>query len=123
MKLLVVGGTGAFGSFYASLFKKNGFDVYISSTDPQKGKAFCEKNCYGYASDAEIKSMDIVLISAPNVVAPKLVKLFAPKMKKGSLLMDFCSVKGEVVEALNEFTDKGLEILSKRTDTIFQPSN
>jgi prephenate dehydrogenase len=112
MKLLIVGGTGAFGSFYASLFKKNGFDVFISSTDPLKGKAFCEKNDYGFASEKEIKLMDIVVISSPNIVAPKMVREFAPKLKSGSILMDFCSVKGEVCKALNEFVDKDIEIIS-----------
>ncbi|VVB75638.1 Prephenate dehydrogenase [uncultured archaeon] len=112
MNLLVVGGTGDFGAFYASLFKKHNFEVFISSTRPEYGKEFCRKNGYSFAEEKDIPKMDFVVLSVPNFAAPENVSRFAPLMKKGSLLMDFCSVKGDVCAQMEKFKISGIELLS-----------
>jgi len=112
MKLLIAGGTGDFGAFYASLFKKHDFEVFISSTRPEYGREFCEKNGYSFAEEKDVPKMDFVVLSVPNFAAPKNVSKFAPLMKKGALLMDFCSVKGGVCEEMEKFKGKEIELLS-----------
>jgi len=112
MKLLIAGGTGDFGAFYASLFAKHGFEIFISSTRPEHGKEFCKKNGYAFAEREDIPKMDIVVLSVPNFAAPENVAKFAPLMKKGALLMDFCSVKSGVCAEMEKFKSAGIELLS-----------
>ncbi len=112
MKLLIAGGTGDFGAFYASLFKKHNFEVFISSTRPEYGKEFCKKNGCVFAEEKDINEMDFVVLSVPNFAAPGFVSKVAPLMKKGALLMDFCSVKGGVCAEMEKFKSAGIELLS-----------
>jgi len=43
MQVLIVGGAGAFGSFYAKLLAQHGFKVSVSDIDADAGKKFCKK--------------------------------------------------------------------------------
>ena len=110
MKILIIGGTGDFGAFYAKLFKEEGFEVGISSRNEEKGKEFCDKN--GYTFSTSPKGFDIIIVCSPNEVAPTVVKSIAPQLDKGTLLLDFCSVKTFVCGELEKLKDKDLELAS-----------
>ncbi|MEK6959288.1 MAG: prephenate dehydrogenase/arogenate dehydrogenase family protein [archaeon] len=112
-KMLIIGGSGAFGSFYANLFKEDGFEVSIFTRDIDSLKGFCEKNSYSLTNNLEeVKNFDYVIISVPNEIAPKVVKEIAPKLKKGALIFDFCSVKDSIVKELKKLENKDIEIAS-----------
>ena len=110
MKILIIGGTGAFGAFYAKLFKEAGHDVGISSRSEEKGKNFCEKNDYTFVSSP--RGFDIVIVSVPNEVATKNVQRIAPDLDDETLLVDFCSVKNQIVPELEKLKGKNIEIAS-----------
>jgi prephenate dehydrogenase len=110
MKILIIGGLGKFGQFYAKLFKENGFVVGITDVDGIAAKNFCLDNDFIFSDN--VKDFDTIILSVPNSVAPKLVKEIIPRMKKDSLLMDFCSVKTFVVEEEKKFVDKEIELVS-----------
>ena len=70
MKMLIIGGTGDFGRFYAKKFKEAGFQVALNSRDEEFGKKFCEENGFEFSSTPA--DFDIVILSVPNDVAPKV---------------------------------------------------
>ena len=96
LKVVIIGGMGAFGFFYAKQLAKAGFDVSISSRDIDAGKKFCEKEGFAFSDGSDLKEFDVVIVSAPNESTPKILATCAKKMKKGALLTDFCSVKSGV---------------------------
>ncbi len=112
MKMLIVGGTGAFGLFYGKLFQKNGIEVFISSRSALAGKTFAEKEHFGWDEKPNYSKYDIIVLSVPNEVAPRLVPTIAKEMSNNSLLMDFCSVKKEICEAMNKQKKKNIGLLS-----------
>lgn len=111
MNILIIGGTGAFGSFYAKLFKKNKFNVYIKSIDPEEDKEFCEKKGF-YFFDEDYSKIDIIIISVPNLVAPKVLTKISKKAFKKTLICDFCSVKSDIVKELQNLKDQDFELAS-----------
>ena len=104
MKILIIGGTRAFGAFYAKLLKEAGFEVGISSRSEEKGKEFCEKNGYTFSKSA--RGFDIVILSVPNESAPKTVNAIAQDLDQGTLLVDFCSVKSHIVPTLKKLSEQ-----------------
>ncbi len=113
MRILIVGGAGAFGSFYAKLFSKNEFDVSICDKNETADKKFCKKNKIKWCKkETSLKEFDIVIVCVPNKTAPKLIEEIGPKLDKGALLIDFCSVKTDTVNALKKLSKLDLELAS-----------
>jgi len=113
MKVLVVGGAGAFGSFYAKLLAKKGFDVSITDTNIESGKALCKENGFGWVKPkASLKKFDVVIVSVPNFVAPKVIRQLGPLLGKKTLLFDFCSIKAGAVKELKNLSTLDLELAS-----------
>lgn len=111
MNILIIGGYGAFGSFYAKLLKKNKFNVFIKGNDSNYEKIFCEKNGFDHFDD-DYSKIDAVIVSVPNKIAPEVVRDISKKLKKGTFICDFCSVKSNVIKELEKLKGKGLEIAS-----------
>ncbi|MBT4596360.1 MAG: prephenate dehydrogenase/arogenate dehydrogenase family protein [Candidatus Diapherotrites archaeon] len=109
--ILIIGGTGDFGSFYAKLLKKNGFEVFISSTNAERGKAYCKKAGFNFFG-GNFEAMDVVIVSVPNKFALKIISDTVKKIKKGTLLFDLCSVKSFVVPELEKLKGQGFELAS-----------
>ncbi len=113
MRILIVGGAGEFGSFYARLFSKNGFKVSICDKDEAAGETFCKKNNIKWNKNCtNLKEFDTVIVCIPNKAAPKVIEKIGPKLGKGALLVDFCSVKTEAVKELKKLSKLDLELAS-----------
>lgn len=104
-KLLIIGGAGAFGSFYAKQFSKAGFEVAISDTNVPLGKRLCKREGFRWFGGKNFKEFEMVVVSTPNYAAPKILRKIAPKMKSGALLFDFCSVKTPVEKELRALSE------------------
>jgi prephenate dehydrogenase len=112
MKVLVIGGTGAFGAFYAKRLGEYGFSVAITGRDNETGSKFAQKNGLVWDDMGAISKYDIIILSVPNEAAPKMVKLVSQKISNKSLLVDFCSVKKFVVKELSKLKKMDIEIAS-----------
>jgi len=110
MKILIVGGTGAFGAFYAKLLKEAGHDIGISSRSQEKGQNFCKKNNYIFSNSP--KGFDIVILSVPNESAVATLNTLAPKIEDKTLIIDFCSVKSHIIPELEKLKTRDIEIAS-----------
>ena len=120
MKILIIGGTGETGRWFARFYKKHGFDVVIWGIN--KKKEIAEELGVAFADDLdnEIKTSDIVMISVPINITGKTISEIAPKMTAGSLLMDITSVKTGPMEAMTEYAPQDVEILGSHP--MFGPS-
>lgn len=120
IKILILGGTGEMGQWFTRFFKERGYEVTVWG---KGGKTeIARKLEVPFASDLEeaVPASDIVIVSVPINVTEETIAEFAPKMKAGSLLMDFTSIKVKPVEAMRKFTPSDVEILG--THPMFGPT-
>src|SRR3990170_2836296 len=120
MKILIIGGTGETGRWFAKFYKKHGFDVVIWGIN--KRKDIADELGVGFADDldAEIKTSNIIMISVPINITEKTIKEIAPKAPSGSLLMDITSIKTGPMDAMLKYAPEDVEILG--THPMFGPS-
>ncbi|HII05738.1 MAG TPA: prephenate dehydrogenase/arogenate dehydrogenase family protein [Methanotrichaceae archaeon] len=118
--MLIVGGTGGTGSWFASYFKDHGF--LVSVWGPSGRVEVAERLGVRFASDlmGEVSESDIVLLSVPIKETARVVEKIAPWMKPGSLLMDVTSLKSEPMRAMLRWAPEGVEILG--THPMFGPT-
>jgi len=112
MNLIIIGGSGAFGAFYAKLFKEEGFNVSIASRHFQKVKEVAEKLMITPVKNPIYSEYDYVCLSVPNESAVSVAKKIIPKMKKNALFFDFCSVKEKICKELDKHKKRGIELVS-----------
>ncbi len=119
-RMLIVGGTGGTGSWFASYFKGHGFRVTVWG--PSGKVDVAERLGVGFASDllAEVADSDVVLLSVPIKETIRVIEEVAPRMKAGSLLMDVTSLKAGPMEAMTRWAPAGVEVLG--THPMFGPT-
>lgn len=120
IKILILGGTGEMGQWFTRFFKEKGYQVTVWG---KGGKIeVARKLDVSFASnlEEEVKESDIVIVSVPINVTEETIAEIAPKMKSGSLLMDFTSIKVKPVEAMMKFAPPDVEILG--THPMFGPT-
>jgi len=120
MRLLILGGTGETGSWFARYFKEKGFDVAIWG--PSGKVEVAERLGVGYAHDRQkaIEESDIVLVSVLIEKTVEVIREVAPSMRAGSLLMDVTSIKSAPMRAMRTYAPKGVEVLG--THPMFGPT-
>ena len=119
-RILILGGTGETGSWFARYFKNKGFDVAIWGPS---GKVNVAKNLgvrYAHDKMREIEESDIVLVSVIIDKTVEVIREVAPRMHAGSLLMDVTSIKSGPLKAMKTFAPKGVEVLG--THPMFGPT-
>jgi prephenate dehydrogenase len=120
VSILILGGTGETGSWFARYFKEKGFDVAIWG--PSGKVEVAERLGVRYAHDmmAEVERSDIVLVSVLIEKTVEIIREIAPHMHPGSLIMDVTSIKSEPVKAMLAYAPKGVEVLG--THPMFGPT-
>ena len=75
-----------------------------------------------YAHDMmkEVEESDIVLVSVLIEKTVEVIRMVAPRMHPGSLIMDVTSIKSEPVKAMKTYAPKGVEVLG--THPMFGPT-
>jgi prephenate dehydrogenase len=118
--ILILGGTGETGSWFARYFKEKGFDVAIWG--PSGRVEVAERLGVRYAHDmmAEVERSDIVLVSVLIEKTVEIIREVAPHMHPGSLIMDVTSIKSGPVKAMLAYAPKGVEVLG--THPMFGPT-
>mgnify|MGYP000943488010 CR=1 FL=1 len=120
VSILILGGTGQTGSWFARYFKEKGFDVAIWG--PSGRVEVAERLGVRYAREmmAEVERSDIILVSVLIEKTVEMIRQVAPHMHPGSLIMDVTSIKSEPVKAMTTYTPKGVEVLG--THPMFGPT-
>ena len=119
-RILILGGTGETGSWFARYFKDKGYEVAVWG--PSGRVDVAERLDVPFAHDmmAEAKRSDIVLVSVTIEKTVEVIRQVAPLMRPGSLIMDVTSIKSEPVRAMKAFAPVGVEALG--THPMFGPS-
>jgi prephenate dehydrogenase len=120
LKVLIIGGTGEMGQWFTPFFKNHGYEVVVWGSSGKVEVA--ERMGVEFASDLDdaISTSDIVIVTVPINITEKVISETAPKMKSGSLLMDFTSLKVGPTEAMKKYAPEDVEILG--THPMFGPS-
>ena len=108
-KVLIVGGAGEMGQWFARFLKKQDADVAIADIDPDAVHKAREL-CVDFVDARTAGDFDIVLISVPIDVTEEVIRGIAPQMRAGSLLMDITSIKKGPIEAMKR-APKGVELI------------
>lgn len=118
--ILILGGTGETGSWFARYFKEKGYDVAVWG--PSGRVEVAERLGVRFAHDmmAEVERSDIVLVSVTIEKTVEIISQVAPRMHPGSLIMDVTSIKSEPVRAMKRYAPKGVEVLG--THPMFGPT-
>jgi prephenate dehydrogenase len=112
-KIAIIGGTGEFGRLFARFFVEDGHEVVITGRNVEKGERIAGSIGVKFTDDnvSAAKNSDIVIICVPIENTVEVIEEVAPKVRPGSLLMDFTSVKVEPVQAMKENALEGVEII------------
>ena len=120
MKMLIIGGTGETGQWFTRFFKEHGYEVTVWGSSHRIEVAEHMGVEFAYDLDNAISESDVVVISVPIDVTPKVIAETAPKMRAGSLLMDLTSLKVKPLEMMMKYAPEDVEILG--THPMFGPS-
>ncbi len=121
-KVLIIGGAGNMGQWFARAFKKKSYAVSIVDIDPHAPEVARELGI-GFVKDEDVTKavgdFDVVLISVPINVTEEVIDKVAPHMLPDSLLMDVTSVKKGPIKAMRK-APKGVELIG--THPMFGPT-
>lgn len=120
MKVLIIGGTGEMGQWFARFFKDNDYEVTVWGSSGKVEIAERLGVKFAHKLDSSIAESDIVIVTVPIDITEKVISETAPKMKKGSLIMDLTSLKVRPTDAMQKYAPQGVEILG--THPMFGPS-
>ncbi len=112
-RIAIIGGTGEFGRLFAHIFKEEGHEVTITGRDREKGMRVARAAGVTYTDDnkAAASDSDIVIISVSIENTVAVIEEVAPLLKKGSLIMDFTSVKTRPVEAMEANAPEDTDVI------------
>src|SRR5512137_2419854 len=99
-RILILGGTGETGSWFARYFKDKGFDVSVWGPSGKTGVAAKMGVRYAHEMMKEVEQSDIVMLSVPIEKTVEVIHQVAPRMRPRSLLMDVTSLKSEPMKAM-----------------------
>lgn len=119
-KVLILGGTGEMGQWFTHFFKEKGYEVTVWGKGSKIEIARKLEVPFALDLESTISESDILIVSVPINVTEDTIAEIAPKMKAGSLLMDFTSVKVKPLEAMRKFVPMDVEILG--THPMFGPT-
>jgi prephenate dehydrogenase len=94
----IVGGRGAMGSWFKKFFKAHGCIVNIAG----RNTVLTPKEL--------AKRSDILIVSVPIDAAVGTIKEIAPHVSEGCMLADFTSLKEKTVAAMLKYSRKGVEV-------------
>ncbi|MFH0748353.1 MAG: prephenate dehydrogenase/arogenate dehydrogenase family protein [Candidatus Bathyarchaeota archaeon] len=113
MKLVILGGTGKMGRWLAKFLKNKGYDVAIHSRSPERAATTSKELQVKYIKSLdEVQDADIVIVSTSLSSTADVIRDVSKRMKPNSILFDLASVKGGIIEALEEAKSRGIRAIS-----------
>jgi prephenate dehydrogenase len=114
MKAAVIGGTGRMGKWFAQFLKEQGFKVIISGrTQERTLETAKEMGLEPAISNIQaVKEADFVVVSVPIEKTGEVIHEVSSQMKKGAILFDIASIKGEILEILKKAQNFGIRTIS-----------
>ena len=123
-KITIIGWSDGFWKWLATFLVKNfwnDIDLTITWRNEEKlQKVSKELNCSYTKNNLEvILDSDITVFAVPIAITEKIIEMYAPYLKLGSMVLDVTSIKKWPAEALVKFSPKGVLVLP--THPMFGP--
>src|SRR3989475_7632311 len=119
-KILIVGGTGGMGRFFARFASLQGAKVKLAGREINNTRSAAKEIEVEPGTILDAASSDIVILAVPMEETVRVATETASLMTSGSLLTDLSSVKTGVSDRVAENTPKGIEYVSLHP--LFGPS-
>jgi len=119
-KILIVGGTGGMGRFFARFASLQGAKVKLAGREISKTRTVAKEIGVEPGTILDATSSDIAILSVPIEETVRVATETASLMTTGSLLIDLSSVKTGISDSIAEKIPKGLEYVSLHP--LFGPS-
>ena len=112
-RVVILGGTGKMGRWFAKFLKNKGFDVAIHSRSPERAAKAAEELHVKYISSLDaVKNADMVIVSTSLGSTVEVVREVSKRMRPNTILFDIASVKGDIIKTLNEAKSLGIRVIS-----------
>lgn len=114
MKVAVIGGAGRMGRWFARYFHNQGHEVILSDVRQEELKAASKSTGAKIAEDNSeaVKNADLIVVSTPIDVTPKVLKETAPELKRSAAVMEISSLKFQVIPVLEKLAKQDVRTLS-----------
>jgi chorismate mutase / prephenate dehydrogenase len=111
-RILVVGGTGGIGRFFANFVSARGASVKIVGRTNQRTRKIAREMEVEPGSISDTATSDIVIVAVPMHAVAKTSIQIASLMPEGGLLTDLSSVKTGIADRISSRIPEGLEYVS-----------
>src|SRR2546425_2058842 len=111
-RILIVGGTGGMGRFFARFASLQGAKVKLAGREINKTRTAAKEIEVEPGTILDAASSDIVILSVPTGGTVRVATETGSLMTNGSLLTDVSSVKTGISDRIAEKIPKGLEYVS-----------
>jgi chorismate mutase / prephenate dehydrogenase len=111
-KVLIIGGTGRMGRFFARFASLQGAKVKLAGREINKTRTAAKELEVEPGTILDASASDIVILSVPMEETVRVATETASLMTPGSLLTDLSSVKTGITDRIAEKIPKGLEYVS-----------
>lgn len=112
-RVAILGGTGKMGRWFAGFLKDKDFNVAIHSRSPERAAEAAQELGVEYIKSIDaVRDFDMVIVSTSLSSTATTVREVAKKMKPNAVLFDIASVKGDVINALEEARKRGVRAIS-----------
>src|SRR6266571_1543113 len=111
-RILIVGGTGGMGRFFARFASLQGAKVKLAGREINKTRTAAKEIEVESGTILDAASSDIVILAVPMEETVRVATETASLMTTGSLLTDLSSVKTGISDQVAEKIPKGLEYVS-----------
>src|SRR5256885_1354472 len=119
-RILVVGGTGGMGRFFAKFASLQGAKVRLAGREINKTRTAAKEIEVEPGTILDAASSDTVILAVPTEETVRVATETASLMTNGSLLTDLSSVKTGISDRIAEKIPKGIEYISLHP--LFGPS-
>ena len=104
-RVLIIGGGGKMGGWFADFFRSQGFTTAIA--DPGVGDG---PGCFRSWTDAGV-DYDVIVVAAPLAVSGRILAQLAV-LKPAGLVFDIGSLKSPLLDGLRELREAGCQVTS-----------
>ncbi len=111
-RILIVGGTGGMGRFFAKFASLQGAKVRLAGREINKTRTAAKEIEVEPGTILDAASSDTVILAVPTEETVRVATETASLMTNGSLLTDLSSVKTGISDRIAEKIPKGLEYVS-----------
>lgn len=114
MNVVVIGGAGRMGAWFARYFAQKGHVVNIFDTRRKQAEEIAHQLGVQTANDSShaLKNADFVLVSVPIDVTPEVLRELVPLVRKNMILAEIASLKKKSQKVLGQISRRGILTLS-----------